>query len=171
MIKIMLISLLTLMLITGCGASTAPVEPEGADLVSDPPPKAFVYNSIMIEMHAPAEPILENLGEPASYFEAASCAHQGMDRVYTYPGFELHTYERDGIERVLAVILLNDSISTPEGLHLSSPIEDILKHYGEVPQQMEGVFVYSRENTRLSILVRDNRILEIAYLAVFNKSR
>lgn len=173
MLKILCISVLMLALLTGCSAAVTPVKPPaGADALAAPldaAPRAFAYNSIPIEMHAPAEPLLEALGEPAAYFEAASCAHQGMDRVYTYPDFELHTYESDGVERVLAVILLNDRITTPEGLRLSSPPQDIQKRYGEPSQPMEGVYVYTHENTRLSILVRDNQIIEIAYMAVFHE--
>jgi len=174
MVKITCITVLSLLLLTGCSASILPVgtsEPKKDASSPNVPHIAFEYNNILIEMHAPADPILKRLGEPVRYFEAASCAHEGMDRVYTYPGFELHTYERNDVESVLAVILIDDSISTREGLNMSSPSEDIQSMYGEVPQPTQGVYVYRSSQTTLTILVQDNRIIEIAYMAVFNESR
>lgn len=63
-------------------------------------------------MNEKAAPILEKLGEPMEYFEAESCAFEGLDKIYTYSGFELHTYEMKGTDYVASVMFLDDSVST-----------------------------------------------------------
>ena len=52
----------------------------------------FISGDVQIVIDAEAEPIVEALGEPKSYFEAASCAFEGLDKIYTYGGFEVNTY-------------------------------------------------------------------------------
>ncbi len=75
---------------------------------------AFIYNGVSVTMDADAAPIIEKLGEPASYFEAASCAFEGLDKMYTYSGFEIDTYPVGDKDYVSSVILKDDSVSTAE---------------------------------------------------------
>ncbi|HBG77138.1 MAG TPA: hypothetical protein DDW86_09305, partial [Clostridiales bacterium] len=55
---------------------------------------SYEYNGIKIPMNVDAAPIVKKLGKPANYFEAASCAFQGLDKVYTYSNFEIGTYPK-----------------------------------------------------------------------------
>ena len=79
----------------------------------------FTVGGITVEMDADAAPIVEGLGEPVSYFEAASCAFEGLDKMYTYNGFELDTYPKGEKDYVSTVILKDDTVLTPEGIGLS----------------------------------------------------
>ena len=46
-------------------------------------------------MGADASKVVDELGEADDYFESESCAFEGLDKVYTYPGFKLNTYPVD----------------------------------------------------------------------------
>ena len=66
-------------------SADAPAEPAGPA----PTPKAeskyvMVYQGCTLPMNADFAPLLAYLGEPANYFEAESCAFEGMDKTYTY---------------------------------------------------------------------------------------
>lgn len=117
---IIILSLLLSLFLTGCGGSAQPAAGDNPGKTGDEGPAGYVFETegIVIAMHAEVEPILQKLGEAMEYFEAESCAFQGMERVYTYSGFELHTYEMDGTDYVAALIFLDDSVSTKEGVYL-----------------------------------------------------
>ena len=135
-----------------------------------PPPEpetayVFVYKGVTIATDAPAAPILEALGDPLSSFEAPSCAFEGLDKTYTYPGFELDTYPMDGVDYVSAVILKDDSITTPEGLMIGSPVADIESAYGEPTFTSLNLMVYERGGVRLRFILNGQDVISIEYLS------
>src|SRR5690554_1502967 len=83
----------------------------------------FEYNGISIAIDDEAEAILEELGEPMEYFEAPSCAYQGLDKTYYYNGFEITTYTQDDTDYIANVVLVDDSVTTKEGIHIGSSID------------------------------------------------
>lgn len=125
----------------------------------------FIYNGVTIYMNANAKPIIEALGDPIEYFEAPSCAFQGLDKIYYYNGFELSTYPIDGEDYVSSINFLDDTISTVEGVYLGADIEDMLEAYGEDYKEEMGLYNYSLENSNLSFIVEDDIITAITYLA------
>ena len=92
---------------------------------------AFIYQDVVIEMDADAAPIVEKLGEANSYFEAPSCAFEGIDKMYTYGSFELDTYPMENKDYVSAVIFKDDAIATPEGVGVGDTAEKMTEIYGE----------------------------------------
>ncbi|HHT51501.1 MAG TPA: hypothetical protein GXZ78_08600 [Eubacteriaceae bacterium] len=125
----------------------------------------FVYNGITIRMYDEASQILEGLGEEVDYFEAESCAFQGMDKIYTYGPFELHTHEIDGIDHVSSIIFLDDSISTKEGIYLFSSLDEVLQAYGDNYTEEHGLYTYEMGNSKLLILIEDDEVVSIEYMA------
>lgn len=127
---------------------------------------AFAYNGVTIPMNVEAAPILDKLGEPMEYFEAASCAFQGLDKIFYYSGFEVSTYPNDGVDFISAVDLVDDSVSTPEGISIGSSLEDIKAAYGENYTEESGLYTFVKGETKLTILVENNAAAAITYLAI-----
>lgn len=165
---IIILSLLLLPLLTGCSGSARPAVGDNPVEAGDEGPAGYVFETegVVIAMHAEVEPILQKLGEAMEYFEAESCAFQGMERVYTYSGFELHTYEMDGTDYVAALIFLDDSVSTKEGVYLFSSLEDVLAAYGDGYTKTNDMYSYERDGSKLSFLVENDEVTMIEYMAV-----
>lgn len=106
------------------------------------------------------------LGEPVSYFEAASCAFDGLDKTYNYPGIELVTYPVDGVDYISDIYFTDDTVATPEGIKLGSTLEEMLAAYGEDYTENFGQYSYTDGDTILSILVEDGAVAAVEYLAI-----
>jgi hypothetical protein len=126
----------------------------------------FVSNGVNIQMLAQADSVLSELGDENSYFEAESCAYQGMDKIYTYNGFELGTNEIDKKDYVTSVLFIDDSVSTPEGVTLFMTKEDMIKAYGDQYSEELGLYTYTEGKSKLSFLIKNNEITSIEYTAV-----
>lgn len=129
----------------------------------------FVFNGVTIAMHSKMEPILEKLGEPMEYFEAESCALPGMEKIYTYSGFEILTYEKEGVDYVLSVVILDDSVSTKEGIYLYSDLDSLIEKYGDDYTKELNTYKYESGKSQLVFLVEDDEITSIEYLATMEQ--
>ena len=126
----------------------------------------FVYSGTAIKMYDEAAPILDKLGKEVDYFEAESCAFQGMDKIYTYGAFELHTHEIEGVDHVSSIIFLDDSISTKEGVSLFSSFDDMMEVYGKEDYTEEhGLYTFEKGDSMLLLLIEDEEIVSIEYMA------
>jgi hypothetical protein len=165
--RLSLIILLSLLL-TGCSSGADPVSGEAPEGAGDNGPAGYVFENggVAIAMHGEVEPILQALGDAMEYFEAESCAFQGMEKIFTYSGFELHTYEMEGVDFVAAVVFLDDSVSTKEGVYLFSGLEDILSAYGDGYTKTNDMYSYDLDGSRLSFLIENDEVTSIEYLAV-----
>ncbi|MCM1264552.1 MAG: hypothetical protein NC313_17715 [Butyrivibrio sp.] len=122
----------------------------------------FSYNGVSVTMDAEAAPIIAALGEPASYFEAASCAFEGLDKIYTYNGFELETYPTNDIDYVSTVILKDDSVSTAEGVCIGDSLEKMQQTYGD-GEESGGIIIYVKDGMKLCFIVQADEIISIEY--------
>lgn len=107
--------------------------------------------------------ILEALGEPLSYFEAASCAFEGLDKMYTYDHFEIDTYPDGDKDYISSIILLDDMITTPEGVYVGMTKGDMEAAYGTEYEVIAGTYVYTQGNTHLSFVMKNDEIVSITY--------
>ncbi len=123
----------------------------------------FVYNDIMIEIDSPAESVLTQLGEANSYFEAPSCAFDGIDKIYTYNSFELDTYPSEGEDFISSVLFKDDSITTMEGIGIGDPVEKLTETYGEKSIEENGMTVYSKDDMKLCFIIEEGIISSIEY--------
>ena len=126
----------------------------------------FVYNNVPIPLNQKAAPILQDLGKEQSYFEAPSCAFQGLDKIYYYNGFELSTYPNQGVDYISAIDLMDDSVSTEEGVYIGSSLEDVIEAYGEGYTEENGMYTYILGETKLNFLIENNEVTAITYLAI-----
>jgi outer membrane murein-binding lipoprotein Lpp len=124
----------------------------------------FTVNNMEIAIQAEAETYISQLGEPVSYYEAASCAFGDLDKMYTYSGFELDTYSENGQDYVSAVILKDDSVSTTEGLTIGDSVEKVKELYTDVADESDSALVYHKGNMKLCIFIEDDAVVSIEYL-------
>lgn len=123
----------------------------------------FEAQGVKIEIDGEAQPFLTALGEPATYFESPSCAFGDLDKIYTYPGFELDTYSLEGVDYVSIVVLLDDSLSTPEGVCIGNTPEQVKQAYGEPTVEQETVLEYEKGEMKLCFLIQNGVVASVEY--------
>lgn len=158
--------------VTGRPQATAPStesgEGGGAEI---PAPKAgsslvFTYRNCPLPMNAEFAPLLEYLGEPDSYFEATSCAFDGLDKTYTYAGMELITYPDEDKDYISSIRLLDSSAATPEGITIGSSEEEVIAAYGTDYQELGQQYAYEDGDAILTVLFEDGAAISVEYVAV-----
>lgn len=125
----------------------------------------FISKDVVIEMDAEAEPVIEALGEPLSYFEAASCAFEGLDKIYTYSGFEINTYPGKDKDYISSVIIKDDSVTTVEGVTIGDSKEKMEQAYGTECTVEENLYIYEKDDMKLRFIVKDGVIEAIEYVS------
>ena len=128
------------------------------------------YNGASVDVvcDAPAAPVLEALGEAKQKFEAKSCAFEGLDKTYTYDHFEITTYPNGDQDMISSVFLLDDMVTTKEGLYVGSSKEDMEKLYGTEYTVSGDECVYAKDNMKLHIIVTDGTVTSITYASSVN---
>jgi len=123
----------------------------------------FVFQGTEVAIDADMAPVLAALGEPKSYFEAASCAFQGLDKQYNYGSFEIDTYPDGDIDRVSAIYFYDDTVATQEGVAVFNSEADMKAAYGEDYKEVSGEIVYSKDGMKLCFIVEEGEITSIRY--------
>lgn len=131
--------------------------------VTEPKGYVFEYNGVKIGMDMEAAPIISALGEADSYFEAPSCAFEGLDKTYGYGSFEIDTYEQDGKDYISTVFFCDDLIETTEGVCLFETKADMIKAYGEGFKEEFGMLVYEKDGMKLKFILEGDEITSIEY--------
>lgn len=125
----------------------------------------FLVSGIAIPLDGESADLVDQLGD-YEYFEAQSCAYQGLDKIYTYHGFTLYTYEADGTDHVLSVVLTDDSLTTPEGIAIGFGVDEVKAAYGDDFTINGSAYVYTKGKTTLSFILEDDRVISIEYAAL-----
>ena len=123
----------------------------------------FFYQGTEIEINAVADLVLRQLGEANSYFEAPSCAFDGIDRIYTYNSFELDTYPIGEVDYVSSILFKDDSITTVEGIGIGDSEEKLIEIYGGDYFNQDGIIAYRKDDMKLCFIVEDGNIVSIEY--------
>ena len=145
------------------GSESKNDEKTDTNKVTEPKGYVFEYNGVKIGMDMEAAPIISALGEADSYFEAPSCAFEGLDKTYSYGSFEIDTYEQDGKDYISTVFFCDDLIETPEGVCLFETKADMIKAYGEGFKEEFGMLVYEKEGMKLKFILEGDEITSIEY--------
>ncbi len=128
-------------------------------------PAAYAFpaaDGYVLELNADMAQVLEKLGEPVSYFEAASCAFDGLDKTYTYAGFTVTTRPDGDKDYVNDILLTDDTVATAEGVRIGSSLSDVTAAYGE--QEPDGsALIYSQEGVTLLFLLDGDKVTSIEY--------
>ena len=92
---------------------------------------------VRIEVGADAMPTIIRLGQYTREVGEA-CGTDEMDVIYTFSGFEIETHVKGEDEYIRLIKLLDDSITTPEGITIGSTRDDVVKAYGKSYKEGSG---------------------------------
>jgi len=179
--KIIILFLIVTLLIIPTGCSNEVVDPEENTLEESSRTEeekneestegyTYIYDGIEIELNTKAEPILNQLGDTISYFESESCAFPGLDKVYTYPGLEIQTYEKEGVDHILSINIIDDTIATTKGIRLFDSYQKVIDTYGKSYDEQSAYYVYTKGETKLAFLIKDDAVVAIEYAAIVNET-
>ena len=147
------------------GENTAPQESAqaGGENTAD----TFVFTTAdgkEVAVNADMADVLAELGEEQSYFEAESCAFEGLDKTYTYPGFVITTRPDSEKDYVNSIRLTDDTVTTGEGVYIGSTEADVTTAYGESTSDTEGMLSYTAGDVALNFILEDGVVTSIEYL-------
>ena len=104
------------------------------------------------------------LPAPTYTYTVPSCALEGTDNVYSYGNPEITAFNDGTGEFIYSVYLLDDSLSTPEGVKIGHTQAQVIALYGNAFQDNGGEYLYTRGDVVLSLLFQDGTVTAIEYL-------
>lgn len=126
----------------------------------------FVYSDVRIYVDEDMSVALEELGEPNSYFEAASCAFENeLDKTYTYSGFQIITYPTDDRDWISCILLQDDTVKTQEGIRIGSSFDDVLSAYGTEYTEDGSMMIYEKDGMELCFVVEEEKVTSVQYIS------
>lgn len=155
--------------LTACGGdpattpSSSAQPTESTTLSPLPTSYAFQIKDASISIDQDMTEVLDALGEANSYFEAASCAFEGLDKTYTYSGFVITTRPDGDKDYVNSILLTDDSVTTAEGIYIGSSQADVVAAYGGASVEND-VIQYTLDNTTLNFILKDGAVISIEYI-------
>jgi len=125
---------------------------------------SFKMGDVLIEMGQDINYVLERAGEPTGVFEAPSCAFDGIDRIFAYPGIQIYTYPDGDNDFIHTIAFFDDSIRTTEGgIRLGSSLQAVFEAYGDDFEYDSDMYTFRRGLTRLEFLVENDIVMSISY--------
>lgn len=153
-----LVALLAISLIS-CGNDTPSEETQQTVLVQS---AAYTLTVNGQELH-PGMEMPENLGEPTSYFEAPSCAIEGLDKNYTYGSILIITEDDGKTERIVNMVIQDDGASTRNGVTIGDSKDKVLSVYGATTNSTDTSLTYTYGSVTVKFLLRDGSVTSITY--------
>ena len=156
-----------LVLILALLSAFAFVACDGENVPPNDPVEGYVFQTqgVTIQIAAETAPILASLGKELAYDDSNSCYFTGKDKIYTYAGFEIHTYPTESGDRVNRVVLLDDTVETKEGIRIGSSQADVITAYGEATKKSNDSWDYDMGNVMcLRIFFKNGTVDMIHYL-------
>lgn len=159
------------MLALSFASCTAPVDNDGGEGGSSVKESKYFFvvankNNYAVKIDADMADVLAALGEPLKYFEAASCAFDGLDKTYTYAGYVILTRPDGKKDYVNSVQLTDDSVQTPEGAYVGMTAEAVKGIYGKATEETSTLISYTDGNATLNFVLKDAKVISIEYLPV-----
>lgn len=127
------------------------------------PAFALTVGTFTIRMDQNIQEVLDTMGEPLGVFEAPSCAFDGIDRIFSFPGLQIHTYPLDESDFIHTISIRDDSIMTQNGIYLGNSLDNVLAAYGDNYQQEFGMFTFTKGVTTLQFLIEYDMVVAITY--------
>lgn len=146
------------------GASTHSEEIENYDIGF-----TLEFAGFTIHMNQNMDEVKAGIGEPLGVLVVPSCAFDGDDRIYSYPGFQIYTYPVGDKDLVHTINISDDSIVLTGGIFLGSRWDDVKAVFGTDYERDINMHTFTRGNTTLAFLVEDDIITTIVFgLIVLN---
>ena len=141
-------------------AETQPAETQAGDkAVINNRDYSFVMDGITLTPGAAYDASAMPLAD--SLYQIPSCAFEGTDNVYAYPGCEIIAYNEGKGEVIYSVYLLDPTVMTPEGLAIGDEAAKITGLYGNGYTLTDGQYVYLGRNSQLIILTNNGFVESI----------
>jgi len=167
---LLFLAVMTIFVFTACDNGQNPensnenIPPEINDTPGVPSVFSFKMGEVNIEMDEDISAIIGKLGEPLGILEQPSCAFDGTDRIFSYPGVQIYTYPKGDADHIHTIGFFDDSVFTTEGkIRLGSNIQAAIDAYGNDYKYETGMYTFTRGLTFLEFLVDDDIIIGITY--------
>lgn len=145
-------------------------EPGEPDTSSSNASFYFELDGYVINMGQNMDDVFVAVGDPLGYFVTPSCAFEGNDIVFAYPGVEIFTFPLDDYNLVHTISLRDDSVRTPEGLYIGIDFTRVLDILGDDYSHDSGMFTFSRGLTTLEFRVVDGTVMGITYGLILDEA-
>jgi len=136
----------------------------GDDEPVTPPAFFFKIDDFIVELDSDISYVIAGAGEPIGVLELPSCAFEGMDRVFRYPGADLYTYPNGDNDFVYNIAFFDDSVHTAEGgIRLGASLQAVKDVYGEDYTFDSDMYTFTRGLTVLEFLTQNDIVIGITY--------
>ena len=143
-------------MMAACGrTSTLPDNSQDKPVASQQTESKYSFELKGIELKTDGDltEYTSKLGEPSGgYYEAKSCAFEGMDK-----------YQKDGNDKLYSITLMDDAVKTKEGVRIGDKKDKVVSAYGSDYTEADGQLLYESGNTRLSFVMKDDEVQSIIY--------
>lgn len=123
--------LLCVFVVTGCSS-------QGEESIN----AGVIVSNKTFMMADDATDMKEHMGEAMGYFEQASCAFKGLDRIYTYEDVIITTFEDGKTERIYSIELLTNDAKTSYATTVGDSVDVIKEKHEDALQNVEGTDIY-----------------------------
>ena len=144
-IAICLCICLTIVFLAGCAGKKSNTEPSKA--ADENSGFSYTVNGVRLVPGDDFADAYKELGEPDNYTEAASCYFDGMDKVYTYTGYEVRTYPDGDKDIIQDICLSSKDFSTDKGITAGSSLDDVTAAYGNDYKLTGKMYKYYQSDT------------------------
>lgn len=97
--------------------------------------------------------------------EVASCAGQGMTKMYTLKNGTIGIETMVGTDTIARIAIFNDTVATPEGISTGMTADQVKAVYGEPAEAIDTLYIYEKGGTQLRFTLVDGKVDEINYMA------
>ena len=127
---------------------------------------SFKSGEVGFSVHHDADAVIEKLGDPIDLVETPSCGGGAEpDREYTYAGFKFNTVNENGLNKIVKIVLTDDSVSTPEGISIGDGREAVIETYGEnFTENASGTLTYTDGAVKLMFGITNGCVSAIHYV-------
>ena len=154
--KVLILGMICLLFLVGCGQESAKTEEK----------YSFSYNNmdfVLGEIFT-----REKFGTELEYSEVASCAFEGLDKTFKYEHYEITTYPDGEDDRIYSIYLLDDTVSTKEGVKITDDVSKMKEVYGSEYTEQGESYLYSKKGTTLQFYTSNGVIIGIEYSIVID---
>lgn len=116
----------------------------------------------IIALDAPAAPVLEALGAPFGYGEQRGTSRKGVEKTYRFSGLDVRTYQGKDGERILNLLITDDSLETPQGISVGDTAAQVRQCFGQDAIQGNRCTIQTASE-KMVLLLENNLVASIQY--------
>lgn len=121
--------------------------------------KTFAVGAVIADVEA-------IYGEWMYYAEAPSCIHPGMDKIYTFDGFDITTSpDADGHDCVYEIAITSDAVAVVGGLTIGASRDTMESVLGTEYTEQFGVVRYVFDEVSVSVILDGDFITSLVITA------